>query len=90
MKGIWADRWTVMRRWWSLRIGVVGLILLAGIPELSNQYPNLAPVLLTWFPHSGRQWVPVAGVVLAIVARVVSQGAVIAAVRRMFRKKDLQ
>lgn len=85
---LWADRWSRMHRWWSVRIGVVGAIVLAGIPELSNQFPNLAPSLLAWFPHSGQQWVPVAGVVLAVVARVVSQAAVIEAVRRLFGKKE--
>ena len=68
-------------------IGVGGAILLAGVPELSNQYPNLAPTLLAWFPHSGQQRVPVGGVVLAVVARVVGQAAVIAAVKRLFGKK---
>jgi hypothetical protein len=84
---IWADRWHVMHRWWSVRIGVVGAILLTGIPELSNQYPNLAPTLLAWFPNGGQQWVPAGGVVLAVVARVVSQAAVIEAVRRLLGKK---
>lgn len=84
---LWADRWRNMHRWWSVRIGVLGAIMLAGIPELSNQFPNLAPTLLAWFPNGGQQWVPVAGVVLAVIARVVSQAAVIDAVRRLFGKK---
>lgn len=77
-----------MHRWWSVRIGFVGAILLAGIPELSNQFPNLAPTLLAWFPSGGQQWVPLIGVVLAVVARVVSQAAVVDAVRRILGKKE--
>lgn len=85
---IWADRWGRMHKWWSVRIGVVGAIMLAGIPELSNQFPNLAPTLLGWFPAGGQQWIPLVGVVLAVVARVVSQAAVIDAVRRLLGKKE--
>lgn len=84
---IWADRWHVMHRWWSVRIGVVGAVILAGIPALSDQFPNLAPVLLAWFPHAGQQWVPLLGVALAVLARIVSQDAIKALLARWFGPK---
>lgn len=87
--GFLAERWAVMHRYWSVRIGAVGVLLMAGVPELANQYfPNIAPALLHWFPHNGQQWVPIGGAVLAILARIVSQAAVIDRLHAMFSKGD--
>lgn len=89
MKKFLADRWSVMHRWWSIRLGVLGVVLMAAIPELANQYfPNIAPALLHWFPHDGQQWVPIGGALLAVAARVVSQAAVVEQLRRFFGRKD--
>lgn len=88
MNKVFLDRWAVMHRWWSVRIGALGVIAMAGVPALADQYPNLAPSLLAFFPKHGQQWVPIAGVVLTVVARIVSQAAVIEQLRGMFRKKD--
>jgi hypothetical protein len=88
MKPILADRWRVMHRWWSVRIGALGVILMAGVPALSDQYfPNIAPALLHWFPNHGQQWVPIGGAVLAIAARVLSQDAIIQRIQAMFGKQ---
>lgn len=78
----------VVRKWWSVRIGAFGVLLMAGVPALSDQFPNLAPALLAWFPKHGQQWVPVAGALIAVAARVVSQEAVIERVRGMFRRPN--
>jgi hypothetical protein len=84
-----ADRWKIMRGWWSVHVGVAGIVLMAAVPELSDQYfPNIAPALLHWFPNHGQQWVPIGGAVLAIIARIVSQAAVIARIKSFFRKKS--
>jgi hypothetical protein len=80
-----ADLKTI-RSWWSVRIGALGVILLAAIPAISDQFPNVAPSLIAFFPKHGQQWVPIVGAVLAVAARVVSQAALIEKLRCMFRK----
>jgi hypothetical protein len=87
-RAIWAERWGVMHKWWSVRVGAVGVLLMAGIPALSDQFPNIAPSLISYFPKHGQQWVPILGAVIAIAARVVSQGYVIDKLRSMFGHKD--
>lgn len=82
-----ADLKTI-RAWWSVRIGVVGALLLAAIPAISDQFPNVAPTLLSFFPKHGQQWVPVAGALLAVAARIVSQEALIERVRGMLHKRS--
>lgn len=76
-----------IRSWWSVRVGAVGVILLAAIPAISDQFPNVAPSLVSFFPKHGQQWVPIVGAVLAVLARVVSQAALLDRVRGMFRRK---
>jgi hypothetical protein len=81
-----ADLKTI-RSWWSVRVGALGIILMAGVPALSDQFPNIAPALLSFFPKHGEQWVPIAGALLAVLARIISQAAVIDQLRGMFRRK---
>lgn len=88
MRKIFVERWGVMHRWWSVRVGAVGVILMAGVPALSDQFPNIAPALLHWFPNHGQQWIPILGAVIAIVARIVSQQFVIDRIRAMFARRD--
>lgn len=87
MRPILIERVRVIRKWWSVHIGLLGIVLMAGVPELSDQYfPNLAPALLHWFPNHGQQWVPIGGAALAVLARVISQQAVIERIQSFFRK----
>lgn len=89
MKPILVDKWTRLHRLWSVRVGALGIVVMAGLPELANQYfPNIAPALLHWFPNHGQEWVPIAGAVLAIAARVVSQEAIIERLHALFGRKD--
>lgn len=88
MNKVFVERWDVMHRWWSLRIGAFGVLIMAGVPALSDQFPNIAPSLLAWFPKHGQQWVPILGAVIAIAARIVSQQFVIDKLRMMFGRKD--
>ena len=81
-----ADLKTI-RSWWSVRIGVVGALLMGAIPAISDQFPNVAPSLMSFFPKHGQQWVPIVGAVLAVVARIVSQAELIARLRAMLRKR---
>lgn len=80
-----AASWKEICGWWSMRCGVIGVLILAGIPELNKQFPNIAPTLMHYFPHSGQQWVPVLGGVLALLTRVVSQKGVAAFIRQVCR-----
>ncbi|OXI51446.1 hypothetical protein CFB47_06850 [Burkholderia sp. AU27893] len=73
-------------KWWSVRVSALMLILLAAIPPLADQYPQLAPSLLSLFPKHGQQWVPIVGVLLTVAARVVSQAGLISSIRALFRK----
>lgn len=81
---LWAERWGVMRKWWSVRIGVLGIAAMTGLPAISDQFPNIAPSLISWFPKHGAQWVPVAGAALAVIARVVSQEFIASRMRAFF------
>jgi hypothetical protein len=81
-----ADLKTI-RSWWSVRIGALGVLLLAAIPAISDQFPNVAPSLLAFFPKHGQQWVPIAGAALAVAARVVSQAALLDRLRSMLSRK---
>lgn len=88
MNQMFVDRFTVMHRWWSVRIGALGVVIMAGVPALSDQFPNIAPSLISFFPKHGQQWVPIAGAVIAIAARIVSQQFVIDKLRMMLGKRD--
>lgn len=74
MRKYLADDWNVMKKWWSLWIGLIGVAAMAIIPPLADNYfPYFAPSLLAWFPKHGTQVVPVIGGSLAIAARIINQ-----------------
>lgn len=80
--------WREIKTWWSPKVGVIGIVLLAAVPAISDQWPNFAPGLLALFPKHGAQWVPIVGALLAVLARIISQAAVIEAFRRLFKKRE--
>lgn len=86
MKRFLVAPWAEITGWWSPKIGVAGIVVLAAVPAIADQWPNFAPGLLALFPKHGAQWVPIVGAALAVVARVISQAAVIEAFRRLFRR----
>ncbi|EKS9800330.1 MULTISPECIES: DUF7940 domain-containing protein [Burkholderia] len=86
MRKILIDDLNQIGKWWSVRVSALMLILLAAIPPLADQYPQLAPSLLSLFPKHGQQWVPIVGVLLTVAARVVSQAGLISSIRALFRK----
>jgi hypothetical protein len=59
------------------------VILLAAVPPLADQYPNLVPSLLSLFPKHGQQWVPIAGVVLTVAAHVIRDAGMLDRVRAL-------
>jgi hypothetical protein len=87
VRPILIERVQVIRKWWSVHIGVAGIVLMAAVPEIADQYfPNIAPALLHWFPNHGQQWVPIGGAALAVLARVLDQRAVMERIQLLFRK----
>ncbi|VWB70687.1 hypothetical protein [Burkholderia lata] len=86
MKKILIDDLNQIGKWWSVRVSALMLILLAAIPALADQYPQLAPSLLALFPKHGQQWVPIVGVLLTVAARVVSQAGLISSIKALFGK----
>jgi succinate dehydrogenase hydrophobic anchor subunit len=83
---LFVEDWKDFHRWWSVRVSAVLLVLLAAIPSLADQYPQLAPSLLALFPKHGQEWVPIVGVLLTVAARVVSQAGLIDSIKRLFGK----
>lgn len=77
-----------IRGWWSVRCGIVGILILTGLPALNDQFPNIAPSLMQWFPKNGQQWVPILGAAIAILTRIISQAYVADQIRKMFKVKD--
>lgn len=86
VKKIFTDDLNQIGKWWSVRVSALMLILLAAIPPLADQYPQLAPSLLALFPKHGQQWVPIVGVLLTVAARIVSQAGLISSIKALFRK----
>lgn len=78
--------WAEIKRLWSVWIGVIGTVLLAAIPVVADQWPNFSPTLVALFPKNGAQWVPVAGGIIAIIARIVSQSAIIDLIKKLAGK----
>lgn len=64
----------------SVRVGALFGVLLTVMPVLAEQWPNVAPTFVFFFPHGGEQWAPIIGVVLIILARLV----------RFYRKDDAE
>jgi hypothetical protein len=85
-QSMWAEPWAAMQKWWSVRIGVLGMAAMAGIPALADQFPHIAPSLISWFPKHGQQWVPVLGAGIAVVARVLNQEFIASRMRAFFER----
>lgn len=83
-----ADEWANIKKWWSVWVGLLTTALLTAMPIVADNWPDLAPGFISLFPKHGQQWAPVIGVILTIIARLLSQAAIMEAVRKMFRKKE--
>lgn len=69
-------------------ISAVIVIILAGVPPLADQYPQLVPSLLSLFPKHGQQWVPIVGVLLTVAAHVIRDAGMMDRIRSMLSGKD--
>ena len=88
MRKFLADEWSAIRKWWSMWAGVLVIGLLTAVPIIADQWPQLTPGFIALFPKHGEQWAPVVGVALMIAARMISQAAVLDALRGIFKRKD--
>jgi hypothetical protein len=68
-----------LKHWLSAAL----VILLAAVPPLADQYPNLVPSLLSLFPKHGQQWVPIVGVALTVAAHVIRDAGMLDRVRAL-------
>jgi hypothetical protein len=57
----------------SIRLAALLALLYSLIPLAADQWPNVMPSFVSWFPAHGQQWAPVIGSVLFIAARVVQR-----------------
>lgn len=83
MKQFLADEWSVMKTWWSLYAGILTAGFLTAVPVIADRWPELTPTFISLFPKHGQQWAPIIGVILVVVARMISQAAVIDGFRRL-------
>jgi hypothetical protein len=86
MKQMLTARWSEIKKWWSVWIGAATTLLLAGVPALADQWPNVAPSITVWFPKNGAQVAPIIGTALTVAARIISQRAVLDQLRKLFGK----
>lgn len=87
MKKILADEWSAIRKWWSLWVGLVSMVLLTAVPIVADRWPDLAPTVVALFPEKGTQVVPIIGLLLTIAARLISQRALLDMLKTLFRPK---
>ncbi|WP_260438300.1 hypothetical protein [Burkholderia sp. Bp8995] len=66
----WKEWW----KWSEMRLMAIGALLLAAAPHLagilSDNWPTVAPWVMTLFPKAPATIVPVIGVMITMVARV--------------------
>jgi hypothetical protein len=67
------DEWKSAHKFASVQFSTVFALLFALVPVVAEHWTDIAPVLLKLFPSNGHQWVPVAGLLIVIVARVIQK-----------------
>jgi len=79
MKISLVDDWKQAWKWSEMRIMLLLSALLAAAPHLAqmlaDNWPSIYPYVQTYFPSIPQTFWPAAGVVLAMVARVIEIGA---------------
>ncbi|PQV51873.1 hypothetical protein [Paraburkholderia sp. BL21I4N1] len=73
MKHILIEDWRKAWKYASVQLAALLAMLYSVIPLAADQWPNVMPSFIFWFPAHGQQWAPVIGSVLFIVARVVQR-----------------
>ncbi|MCH7272595.1 hypothetical protein [Burkholderia gladioli] len=66
----WKEAW----KWSEMRLLAAGAAVLAAMPHLfsllSDNWPSVAPWVMTYFPKAPATIVPVIGLVITMIARV--------------------
>lgn len=64
------------RRAWkfaSVQMATLLTLSFSLVPVAAEQWPNVAPSFVSWFPKNGQQWAPIIGSALVIAARLVKR-----------------
>ncbi|WP_244130598.1 hypothetical protein [Burkholderia gladioli] len=68
------DDWKEAWKWSEMRLLAIGAAVLAAMPHLfsllSDNWPSIAPWVMTYFPKAPATIVPVIGLVITMIARV--------------------
>ncbi|SAL10619.1 hypothetical protein AWB73_00136 [Caballeronia turbans] len=73
MKQVLIDDWRKAYKFASIRLAAFLALVYSLIPLAADQWPNVMPSFISWFPKNGQQWAPIVGSVLFILARVVQR-----------------
>lgn len=73
MKNILIEDWRKAYKYASIQLAALLALLYSMIPLAADQWPNVMPSFISWFPAHGQQWAPVIGSALFIVARLVQR-----------------
>jgi hypothetical protein len=73
MKQILIEDWRKAWKFASIRLAALLALLYSLIPLAADQWPNVMPSFISWFPAHGQQWAPVIGSALFIIARLVQR-----------------
>ncbi|MEK6346355.1 MAG: hypothetical protein V4764_02685 [Burkholderia sp.] len=68
------DDWKQAWKWSEMRLLAAGAVVLAAAPHLfgilSDNWPSIAPWVMTFFPKAPATVVPVIGMVITMIARI--------------------
>lgn len=73
MKNILIEDWRKAYKYASIQLAALLALLYSMIPLAADQWPNVMPSFISWFPAHGQQWAPVIGSAMFIVARLVQR-----------------
>jgi hypothetical protein len=73
MKQLLIEDWRAAYKFASVRVAALLALLYSLIPLAADQWPNVMPSFISWFPKNGQQYAPIIGSVLFILARVVQR-----------------
>lgn len=84
LQQFFAEKWAEVRKWWSMWVSATLAMLIALIPTAADQWPTLFSTIAPYFPKGTGLFGPLIGVGLTMLARIVSQDAVMAKIKALF------
>lgn len=73
MKNVLIEDWRKAWKYASVQLAALLALIYSLIPLAADQWPNVMPSFISWFPAHGQQWAPVIGSTLFIIARIVQR-----------------